>query len=225
MHITLEDIFDMASPGWGEGSDSDLEILDLEVLEDFGEIEEKDSEVEKDEEDGPPAVRYDGRGRREGMSTLDICTRLKNDRMTIYTRLSLEFQAILEIYPKNGVDLKILLRLAAGFPYQEIAGQVNRSLKTIKNAAKRLRQFRDTGIVKLLLPDQVLEGVALMGPLPKSNAGRKPRAQPHQQTAIIVDLFGDPLQPRKPRKRKAVTPRVRVRPTVPGQLTLFAEAA
>jgi DNA-binding CsgD family transcriptional regulator len=60
-------------------------------------------------------------------------------------RLEQEFLAIRKIYPTNGADLKILIWLAAGLSYQETAERVERTHRTIKNAARRLRQFRDCG--------------------------------------------------------------------------------
>ncbi len=195
MQITLADIEGMASPGW-EGSED----------ESFEE------------------VAYDGRGRREGMSTAAICARLQNEHVSRFER---EFSAILRTYPKNGADLKTLFWLASGFSYHATAAGIGRCYKSIKNAARRLRQFRDEGIVKLLPPEEAQTGEELLAPLPKSNAGRKPAGAKITTAAIIgFDLFGSPVQvrARKPRKMRKAAPRVRVRPVYEGQME-FAWAA
>ncbi|UEO01096.1 helix-turn-helix domain-containing protein [Acidiferrobacter thiooxydans] len=191
MQITLADLEGMASPGWGVGDD-------------FEEVE----------------VAYDG-GRRLGMSTADICTRLKSAHVGRFER---EFSDILKTYPQNGADLKILLWLASGFSYQVAAAGLGRCYKTIKNTARRLRQFRDYGTVKLLPPEQVPTGDALTAPFPRSNAGRKPRGAEITAEIIGFDLLGNPVQARARKPRKAA-PRVRVRPAAPGQMSLFQEAA
>ena len=186
----------MASPGWGVGDD-------------FEEVE-----VE---------VAYDG-GRRLGMSTADICTRLKSAHVGRFER---EFSDILKTYPQNGADRKILVWLAAGFSYHVAAAGLGRCYKTVKNAARRLRQFRDYGMVKLLPPEEAQTGEELLAPLPKSNAGRKPAGAKITTAAIIgFDLFGSPVQvrARKPRKMRKAAPRVRVRPVYEGQME-FAWAA
>ncbi|MHB1582047.1 MAG: helix-turn-helix domain-containing protein [Acidithiobacillus sp.] len=221
MHITLEDIAGMASPGW-EGFEEENEEVE--------EVEEGDSKENKNNEEEPKVVQYGADGRRLGMATGDLCDYLRNQHMSLYHRLGQEFSRIQKKYPKDGADLKILMRLAAGMPYLEIAARLGRSHKTVKNAAKRLRQFRDTGIVKLLPPDQVETGIALMAPFKKSKAGRKARgwlgmeAPRTAQTATIYDLFGDPIQAKKQpcKPRKAVQ---RVRVACAGQMDLFREAA
>ena len=119
----------------------------------------------------------------------------------------------------------MLLWLANGFSYHQSAAFLGRCYKTIKNAARRLRQFRDYGTVKLLPPEEVQIGDALTAPFPRSHAGRKPRGWVAPVTAtVFYDLLGDPITPRKPRKiRKAAAPRPRVKVRVrsPGQLDLF----
>ncbi|UEO00429.1 helix-turn-helix domain-containing protein [Acidiferrobacter thiooxydans] len=257
MRITIDDIAGMASPGWeGEGCDSDLEVLDLE--EDFGEVlkrddsySELDFDTERERGEPKPAdpeaepeepelepekpIRYTD-GCREGVTTLEICTRLKNEKMTEKNRLEQEFAAILKTYPKNGADLKILLWLANGFSYQQAADLLGRSEKTIRNAARRLRQFRDDGIVKLLPPDKVQTGRALLEPFPPVRSGRPRKAAAPAKAVVIsvsneviaIDLFGQPVHPRKRRRiRKPGMRRPRVRPVCEGQveLELFQEAA
>jgi hypothetical protein len=191
MLITLEDIEGMASPsGSGDWEDEGFE-----------------------------EIVYDGRGRREGMSTVEICDRLKSAYVSKFER---EFSVILKTYPKNGQDLKVLLWLANGFSYAATAAGLGRCYKTIKNTARRLRQFRDYGTVKLLPADQVLAGDALTAPFPRSNAGRKPAGEKKITTAAIIigfDLFGNPVQARA-RKTRKPAPRVRVRRACPGQLEL-----
>ena len=220
----------MASPGWGEyQEDEDFEVLEEE---EFGEVEEEDGEEEEVEsKDGEEekeerfVVRFDGHGRREGMSTADICDRLKSAHVSKFER---EFSAILKTYPKNGADLKVLLWLANGFSYAAAAAGLGRCYKTIKNAARRLRRFRDHGTVTLLPDDQVLTGKALLAPFPKSNAGRKPRgwvAPVAATVGVVQDLLGNPITPRKLRKMRKAAPRVRARPACPGQMSLFQEAA
>lgn len=215
MRISLEDIEDMASPGWGCEPDTDLELLDLE---------------DEGLEDKP--VSYTD-GRRDGLSTLEICTRLKHEKMTGKNRLEQEFAAILKTYPRNGADFKILLWLAAGFPQSQIAALLGRSEKTIRNGARRLRQFRECGNVKLLPPGLVQAGEELLKPFPPTKAGR-PRGKGRTEitaeitTAEIIsfDLLGDPILPRKPRKARPSGPRrPRACPPVPGQLSLFDMAA
>lgn len=184
----------MASPEWGVGDD-------------FEEVE----------------VAYDG-GRRLGVSTLEICARLKSAHVSRFER---EFSDILKTYPQNGADRKILVWLAAGFSYHVAAAGLGRCYKTVKNAARRLRQFRDYGMVKLLPPEEAQTGEELLAPLPKSNAGRKPAGAKITTAAIIgFDLFGSPVQvrARKPRKMRKAAPRVRVRPVYEGQME-FAWAA
>ncbi len=260
MHITLADIEGMASPGW-EGCGSDLEVLDLE--EGFTEVFENEDYSELDLSDTAPSVRGEPEpepepeaekpiryvdGCREGSTTFEICERLKNERMTGKNRLEQEFLAILQTYPKNGADLKILMWLASGFSYQQAAYHLKRSEKTIRNAARRLRQFRDHGSVKLLPPDKVQTGAELHEPFPPVRSGRPRKAAPVQAPAVptpeitttkittaeittaeIFDLFGNPVQPRKRRARKVGAStgarRVRVRPTVPGQISFFDMAA
>lgn len=230
MRITLEDIAGMASPGWGE--DLDLEVLEDEGFEgvEEGDItkDEEDSEVEESQKDDNEEVlvRYDGLGRREGMATADICTRLKNEHVSKFER---EFSAILKTYPQNGADFKVLLWLANGFSYHQAAVFLGRCYKTIKNTARRLRQFRDAGIVKLLPPGEVQTGEELLASLPKSRAGRKPAGAKKITTAEIIglDLLGDPIraQARELRKMRKAAPRARVRQeATPGQLE-FAWAA
>jgi hypothetical protein len=195
MQITLEDIKGMASPEWGVGDD-------------FEEVE----------------VAYDG-GRRLGVSTLEICARLKSAHVSRFER---EFSDILKTYPQNGADRKILMWLASGFSYQVAAAGLGRCYKTVKNAARRLREFRDYGMVKLLPPEQVPTGDALTAPFPRSNAGRKPRgwvAPVAATVGVVHDLLGNPIVPKKPRRPRKAAPRVRVRPACPGQLPLFQEAA
>ena len=243
MHITLEDIAGMASPGWGEGS---VEIPDLDLLDDLdgeaassgsGDGGDDYSEVAfslngksqyEPEPDETPDVKglYTDGGQREGLSTFETCERLKNERMLKRHRLEQEFLAILKIYPANGADFKILFWLAHGFPYKQIAAQLGRSHRTIKNVAARLRQFRDHGTVRLLPPELVQSGEALWEPLPKSRAGRKKRSTEITTGAIIgFDLLGDPIQIRERKARRPRVPRPRVWPVAPGQLELFQEAA
>ncbi|HUW98891.1 MAG TPA: sigma factor-like helix-turn-helix DNA-binding protein [Acidiferrobacter sp.] len=222
MEITLDDIENMTSPGW-EGFE--------EVLEDGDDYEEnencegeivKEKEEEEEKEEKATKIRYEG-GRRAGMATGDLCDHLRNCHLSMYDRLAQEFSAIKKTYPKAGADLKILMRLASGMPYKEIAARLGRSHKTVKNAAARLREFRDFGILKLLPDDQVETGVALMIPLPRSRAGRKARGW--MSASVVVDLFGHPLQSHKPRRpRKEAPPRVKARAVYEGQME-FAWAA
>ena len=191
------------------------------TLEDIEGMAAPGWEVGSEEED---EVHYDGLGRREGMSTAAICARLKSAHVGRFER---EFSAILRIYPKNGADLKTLFWLASGFSYHATAAGIGRCYKSIKNAAHRLRQFRDYGIVKLLPPEEAQTGEELLAPLPKSNAGRKPAGAKITTAAIIgFDLLGNPIQARARKPRKAA-PRVRARPSpaCPGQMVLFQEAA
>ena len=238
MHITSEDICGMASPGWGEGS---VEIPDLDLLDDLdgeaasigsGDRGDDCNEIafnlraksEFQPEDEKPDVKglYTDGGQREGLSTFETCERLKNERMLKKHRLEQEFLAIRKIYPTNGADLKILIWLAAGRSYAETAEIVGRTHRTIKNAVSRLRQFRDSGKVRLLPAEQVHSMEALVEPLPKSRAGRKPK----KITAAVIiqlDLLGDPIQiqARKARRQANGARRTRARPTMPGQLSLF----
>ena len=249
MHITLADIEGMASPGWECGSDIEVLGEDLEgfgeVLEgdeDYAEIDfsdaargEPEPELEPEDETAKP-VRY-ADGQREGSTTFEICTRLKNERMTGKNLMEQEFAAIRRTYPKDGSDLKILMWLASGFSYQQTGKLLERSEKTVRNAARRLRQFRDHGTVKFLPAHLVQVGEDLWKPFPPTRAGR-PRGgknklpteiTPREITAelsVVLDLFGDPVRPRPPRKpRKPGVRRLRVRAPVPGQLTLFDMAA
>ncbi len=208
MHITLEDICGMASPGWGEG----CEVLD-EVLDFEDEPEQLDVK----------GLYTDG-GERECLSTVEICDLLKNDRMLRKDLLEQELLAIRKIYPANGADLKILIWLAAGLSYQETAEHVGRTHRTIKNAVRRLRQFRDSGKVKLLPTGQVQTVETLTEPLPKSRAGRKPKKITTGEI-IQFDLLGDPIQIRERKARRPRVRRPRVRPVCEGQLELFLEAA
>lgn len=247
MHITLADIEGMASPGWGGGLDAEVpdlldEGLDVEVKDDqdsgddYEEIGLKKAVPEEKPEpqgQGKKRFRYGEDGRREGLSTGEICDRLRN-RPLRRDLLEQEFFDIRKIYPPNGADLKILVWLAAGYSYQEVAERVGRTVRTIKNAVRRLRQFRDCGKVRLLPAGQVqgLEAVALMQPLPKSRAGRKPKKITEITTVEIIrlDLCGDPIQlgqarTRKARRQPTGVRRPRVRPAMPGQMELFQEAA
>jgi DNA-binding CsgD family transcriptional regulator len=240
MHITADDICGMASPGWGSGLDFEVpdlldEGLDVEVKDDqdseddYAEIGLKKAvpEEKPEPEPGKKRFRYGEDGRREGLSTLEICNYYKN-RMLRKDRLEREFLAINKIYPKNGADRKILIWLAAGRSYQETAELVGRTVRTVKNAVQRLRQFRDTGKVKLLPAGQVQTVEALMEPFKKSRAGRKPKKI---TTAAIIqlDLCGDPIQLVQARARKARRQagvrRMRVRQVCEGQLSLFDMAA
>ena len=231
MLITLADIEGMASPGWGCGSDPG-EALDEGFGEVLGEEDYSDSESDlaaaQNEPEGEiKPVRY-ADGRREGLSTLEICTRLKNEKMTGENRREQEFLAILQTYPRNGADFKILAWLAHGFSCRQAGERLRRSEKTIRNAARRLRQFRDCGTVKLV--EKTVEGKELLKPFPPSRAGRprggKAAKITAEITSISFDLFGDPIPPCKPRKaRKAGVRRPRVRPQCPGQLSLFDLAA
>ena len=237
MHITLADLEGMASPGWGGSGFVDLldEDLDGEVEsggsgseDDYSEIGcEKAAPEEKPEpEPGKKRFRYGGDGRREGLSTVDICNHCKS-RPLRRDLLEQEFFAIRKIYPANGADFKILIWLAAGYSYQEVAERVGRTHRTIKNAVHRLRQFRDTGKVKLLPAEQVQAVEDLNEPFPKSRAGRKPK----KITAVEViqlDLCGDPIQLVQARARKARRQgvrRPRVRPVCEGQMDLFFQEA
>ena len=240
MHITADDICGMASPGWG-GSAVEipdlLDDLDGEVLEsgdsgddDYEEIGLKKAvpEEKPEPEQTKKRFRYGDDGRREGLSTIEICNYYKN-RMLRKDRLEQEFLAIRKIYPENGADLKILIWLAAGLSYQETAERVGRTTRTIKNAVHRLRQFRDHGTVKLVPAAQVQTVEALMEPLPKSRAGRKPK-KITEITIIQLDLCGDPIQfgqarAREARRQAVGVRRARVRPVCEGQLELFQEAA
>ncbi len=243
MQITLEDIAGMASPGWGVGLD--VEIPDLDLLddldgeakddpsnesesEDFEEIDYKKAILEEKPDNNRLRFRFGEDGHREGLSTGEICDRLKN-RPLRADLLEQEFLAIRKIYPPNGADLKILIWLAAGRSYKETAELVGRTHRTIKNAVHRLRQFRDCGKVRLLPAGQKqgLEVEALLEPLPKSRAGRKPK-KITQAEIIQLDLLGDPIQMAQARARKARRQgvrRPRVRPELPGQLSLFDMAA
>ena len=237
MHITLADIEGMASPGWGEGS---VEIPDLDLLDDLdgeaassgsGDREDDCNEIafnlraksEYQPEEEKPDVKglYTDGGQREGLSTFEACERLKNERMLKKHRLEQEFAAILKIYPANGVDFKILMWLAHGFSYQQTAARLGRTHRTIKNVARRLRQFRDTGILRLLPPELVQSGEALWEPLQPSRAGRKKRST--EGEIIQLDLLGDPIQvrERKARRQANGVRKARMRPTMPGQLSLF----
>jgi DNA-binding CsgD family transcriptional regulator len=263
MLITIDDIAGMASPGWEGCGGLDFEVLEdlegfAEVLEDdYSEIDELDfadtarerdePEPEAAEPEATKPIRYVD-GHREGSTTVEICERLKNERMTEKNRLEQEFFAILQTYPQNGADLKILMWLACGFSYQQTGDLLGRSEKTVRNAARRLRQFRDHGVVKFLPADQVQTGEALLEPFPKVKSGRPRKAAapaaPVQAPAVptpeikavttaeittqavIFDLFGQPAQPRKPRRRNvAGVRRARVRPAVPGQIEMFGMAA
>ena len=108
MLITADDISGMASPGWECGG-SDFEVLEEgfeEVLEeDCSEIDlvEPEKGAPGPEEEPEKPVRYTD-GCREGLTTLTICTRLKNEKMTETNRMEQEFSAILRTYPKNGSD-------------------------------------------------------------------------------------------------------------------------
>ena len=254
MQITLEDIAGMASPGWGGLG---VEIPDLDLLDDLdGEVkDDQDSEDGYEEigcekavpEEKPESERptkkpflHGEDGRREGLSTAEMCNHCKN-RMLRKDILEQEFLAIRQIYPANGADLKILIWLAAGYSYQEVAERVGRTVRTIKNAVQRLRQFRETGKVKLLPPEAVQSGAELLEPFPKSRAGRKPKKITEKKitekkiTAITagaiiqLDLLGDPIQlaQRKARARRQAgvrRPRVRaVRAVMPGQMELFQD--
>ncbi len=264
MRITIDDIAGMASPGWECGG-LDFEALaegfeEVEVLEDenYSEIEELDlSDTARVRDEPEPEVekpiRYTD-GCREGKTTQEICERLKKEKMTEKDRLEQEFFAILQTYPKNGRDLKILLWLASGFSYRNTAFHLRRSEKTIRNAVLRLRQFRDHGTVKILPADQVQTGEELHQPFPPIKSGRPRKAVapavPVQAPAVAVpeaevpeaeikaeikaaeitvifDLFGNPVQPR-PRRRRNVAAglrRVRARPAIPGQADMFGMAA
>ena len=173
------------------------------------------------------------------MTTFEICERLKNERMTEKNLIEQEFLAILRTYPKNGADFKILMWLAQGFSCRQAAFHLKRSEKTVRNAARRLRQFRDHGIVKLLPAHLVQAGRALVEPFPPVRSGR-PRGGRKAEAAapeikaeikgaeiIAFDLFGDPVQPRKRRRRNvaAGVRQVRAHPTVPGQMEIFGMAA
>lgn len=244
MHITLADLEGLAAPEWGGLG---VEIPDLDVWDkdlDGESTDDQDSEddykeiglkkavpEEKPEpEQTKKRFRYGEDGRREGLSTLEICTRLKN-RPLRRDILEQEFFAIRKIYPANGADLKILIWLAAGLSYQETAERVGRTTRTIKNAVHRLREFRDHGKVKLLPAGQVqgLEPEALREPLPKSRAGRKPK-KITAGAIIQLDLCGDPIQfgqarARKARRQASGVRRSRVRRVCEGQMELFKEAA
>lgn len=236
MHITLADLEGMASPGWGGSGFVDLldEDLDGEVESGGSGSEDDYSEIglnkaipeEKPEQEpqGKKRFRYGEDGRREGLPTGEICDRLKN-RPLRRDRLEREFLEISKIYPANGADRKILIWLAAGNSYAETAELVGRSLKTVKNAAHRLRQFRDTGKVQLLPPDKVQSGAALLEPFQKSRAGRKPKKTTAE--VIHLDLLGDPIQlrARKARRQPTMARKARMRPVCEGQLDLFQEAA
>ena len=243
MHFTLEDIEGMASPGWGGSAVEIPDLLDEdrgfeEVLEESGDDEYAEIGCEKavpeeklEPEPGKKRFLYGDDGRREGLSTGEICDRLKN-RPLRKDLLEQEFLAISKIYPKNGRDRKILIWLAAGRSYQETAELVGRTVRTIKNAVHRLRQFRDHGKVKLLPAGQVQTVEALMEPLPKSRAGRKPKKITEITAGAIIqlDLCGDPIQfgqarIRKARRQASGVRRARVRPVCEGQLELFQEAA
>ena len=251
MHITLDDIADMASPGWGGLGVEIPDLLDEdrgfeEVLEESGDDDyeeiglKKAVPEEKPEPEGKKPFRQGDDGRREGLSTAEMCNHCKN-RMLRKDILEQEFLAIRQIYPANGADLKILIWLAAGYSYQEVAERVGRTVRTIKNAVQRLRQFRETGKVKLLPPEAVQSGAELLEPFPKSRAGRKPKKITEKKitekkiTAITagaiiqLDLLGDPIQlaQRKARARRQAgvrRPRVRaVRAVMPGQMELFQD--
>jgi DNA-binding CsgD family transcriptional regulator len=256
MLITANDIADMASPGWECGSDFEVEALEegfgeADVLEDdYSELDLSDTrgrgepEPEAEPEPEGKPIRYID-GCRDGLTTLEICTRLKNERMTEKNTIEQEFAAIRRTYPENGADLKILMWLASGFSYRQAGDLLERSEKTIRNAARRLRQFRDHGTVKFLPAHLVQVGEDLWKPFPPVRSGRPRKAKtaaPVQAPAapeikateimtveittaeiINFDLFGQPVQPRKRRQRKVATVgvrRVRVRPTVPGQLEM-----
>ena len=230
MRITAADIEGMASPGWECGVDLDVDFGG-EVLgdEDYSEINFAATKGRADEAAPAPEetetikkVAYSADGRREGLSTLEICTRLKNEKMTGENRREQEFLAILQTYPRNGADFKVLMWLAHGFSCRQAGERLQRSEKTIRNAARRLRQFRDHGTVKLV--EKTWEGKELLKPFPPSRAGR-PRGGKAAEI-IQLDLLGDPIPPYKPRKaRKGGARRPRVCPPVPGQLSLFDMAA
>ena len=240
MHITLDDIADMASPGWGGLGVEIPDLLDEdrgfeEVLEESGDDDyeeiglKKAVPEEKPEPEGKKPFRQGDDGRREGLSTAEMCNHCKN-RMLRKDILEQEFLAIRQIYPANGADLKILIWLAAGRSYQETAELVGRSYRTIKNAVRRLRQFRNHGTVKLLPAGQVQTVEALMEPLSKSRAGRKPKKITEITTTEIIrlDLCGDPIQfgqarAREARRQAVGVRRARVRPVCEGQLELFQD--
>ena len=238
MHITLADLEGMASPGWG-GSAVEipdlLDDLDGEAKDDPSSESEDYEEIgckkavpeEKPEagEQGKKRFSYGEDGRREGLSTLEMCNHCSANRMLRKDLLEQEFFAIRKIYPANGADLKILIWLAAGRSYQETGELVGRSCRTIKNAVQRLRQFRQTGKVRLLPAAQVQTVEDLDKPFPKSRAGRKPK---QKITAAIVDLFGEPVEimARKAKaRRQAGVRRPRVRRVCEGQMELFDMAA
>ena len=246
MHITLDDIADMASPGWGGLGVEIPDLLDEdrgfeEVLEESGDDDyeeiglKKAVPEEKPEPEGKKPFRQGDDGRREGLSTAEMCNHCKN-RMLRKDILEQEFLAIRQIYPANGADLKILIWLAAGLSYQETAERVGRTTRTIKNAVHRLRQFRDHGTVKLVPAEQVQTVEALMEPLPKSRAGWKKKITEKKVAEITageiiqLDLCGDPIQPamvqasaRKARRQPTGVRRPRVPQVAPGQLELFQD--
>ena len=203
MRITIDDIAGMASPGWECGG-LDFEALaegfeEVEVLEqdDYSEIDFSDTETSVRDEPEPEAaepeaakpIRYVD-GHREGSTTVEICERLKNELMTEKNRLEQEFEAIRRTYPKDGSDLKILMWLASGFSYRQTSELLERSEKTIRNAARRLRQFRDHGTVKILPADQVQTGEALHEPFPPVKSGR-----PRGRRAVAPAMVQAPAVP------------------------------
>ncbi len=197
MHITLDDICGMASPGWGE----DVEVLD----EDRGEVLDESSGDDYNEiafnlrakseyrpEDEKPDVKglYTDGGEREGLSTNEICDLLKNVRMTKKNLLEQEFSAILKTYPKNGADFKILFWLAHGFSYIQTAARLGRTHRTIKNVARRLRQFRYQGIVKRLPPDRVQTGKkCFLSRYQNRGLGASPKRSPRSPWARSLVLI------------------------------------
>lgn len=147
MLITADDISGMASPGWECGG-SDFEVLEEgfeEVLEeDCSEIDlvEPEKGAPGPEEEPEKPVRYTD-GCREGLTTLTICTRLKNEKMTETNRMEQEFSAILRTYPKNSQtshrNTWRYIALWASFLSQGLRTKFTEEMETLRKQSVDLR--------------------------------------------------------------------------------------
>lgn len=155
-----------------------------------------------------------------------------------------EWNAILACMPMDFKDRGVLIASArhGKGAAAAIAKEVGICTKQVRNIQNKIvaqaAATLDPDEITAHLKDPITqEAVVRRAP---SKAGRKPKGwvavapvtleiKAEIKTAEIInlDLFGDPVLPRKHRGRKAATGarRPRLRPTVPGQMALFGMAA
>ena len=143
-----------------------------------------------------------------------------------------EWNAVRALSAPDMKNHDVLIGLARGMSVADIAKAIGRTPKQVRNIINK-RLWKDVqtlavaDIARHLDDPDTIETVARR---PPSRAGRKPKGWVAEiKTAEIIgigfDLFGDPVQVRKARRRKVGVRRLRACPEIQGQLAFNFDLA